>query len=116
MDTPPNSSTRLCITGATGFIGWRLAQLTAADGYRVTALAAVNNPVEQMRCDTLTAAGIPVVIAPLDDRAKIEQALHNQDVVIHLAAAQHEAHQPESYFHRVNVDGTRTLLELAVKS
>ncbi|HVW68170.1 MAG TPA: NAD(P)-dependent oxidoreductase [Steroidobacteraceae bacterium] len=115
MDLPSNP-TRLCITGASGFIGWRLAQLAAADGHPVTALAAVNNPVEQNRCDTLTAAGVPVVIAPLDDRARIEQALRDQDVIVHLAAAQHEAHQPESYFHRVNVDGTRTLLELAAKS
>jgi nucleoside-diphosphate-sugar epimerase len=37
-------------------------------------------------------------------------------VVIHLAAAQHEAQAPESHFHRVNVEGTRSLLDLAAKA
>ena len=32
-------------------------------------------------------------------------------VVIHLAAAQHEANVPDAYFFDVNVNGTRTLLE-----
>lgn len=112
----PIPATRLVITGASGFIGWRLAQIAAQAGHRVTALAAINTPMEQTRCDTLSAAGIPVLVAPLEDRAKLEEALRDQDVVIHLAAAQHEAHQPESYFHRVNVAGTRTLLEVARNS
>ncbi|MGH8324608.1 MAG: NAD-dependent epimerase/dehydratase family protein, partial [Steroidobacteraceae bacterium] len=115
MDTHPDP-THVLITGASGFIGCRLAQLAAVAGYRVTGLTAVNSDVERMRCKTLAAAGVPVVSAPLDDLGKIEQALQGQEVIIHLAAAQHEAHQPESYFHRVNVDGTRDLLELAAKA
>jgi len=104
------------VTGGAGFIGCRLAQLAAAAGQRVTAVTAVNSQVEQSRYEMLTAGGVPVVIASLDEPAKLEQALHGQDVVIHLAAAQHEAQAPESHFRRVNVDGTRALLELAVKA
>src|SRR5262249_983986 len=40
-----------------------------------------------------------------------QRAVEGCDLVIHLAAAQHEANVPESYFREVNVDGTRRLLE-----
>ena len=53
------------------------------------------------------------MIARLDERERLESVLRGHDVIIHLAAAQHEAQAPESHFHKVNVEGTRTLLELA---
>src|SRR5581483_5917460 len=67
-------------------------------------------------CKRLQAAGIEVIVASLEDRAALESALSGQDAVIHLAAAQHEAEASESHFRRVNVDGTRNLLGLAVKA
>src|SRR6266702_2694409 len=107
---------RIFLTGGSGFIGSRLAPLAVQAGHAVTVVTPINTPAEQARCDALTKAGINVVIAPLEDSAVIARELQGQDVVIHLAAAQHEAEQPESYFHRVNVDGTRSLLDLAAKA
>jgi dihydroflavonol-4-reductase len=107
---------RIFLTGGSGFIGSRLAPLAIQAGHAVTVVTPINTPAEQARCDALTKAGIKLVIAPLEDSAVIARELQGQDVVIHLAAAQHEAEQPESYFHRVNVDGTRSLLELAAKA
>lgn len=107
---------RILITGASGFIGCELAQLAMRCGHLVKAVSAVNNEIEQARCKRLSAAGIEVVVATLDDCATLETALRDQDAVIHLAAAQHEAEAPESFFYRVNVEGTRALLQLAVKS
>lgn len=107
---------RFLITGASGFIGCELAQLATRCGHQVTAVSAVNNEVEQARCKRLLTAGIDVVVAPLEDRATLEAALCEQDAVIHLAAAQHEAEASESHFYRVNVEGTRVLLQLAVKA
>jgi dihydroflavonol-4-reductase len=104
---------RIFVTGGSGFIGSRLAPLARAQGHAVTVVSAVNNPVEQARCKSLEEAGIEVLVAPLADSAALARALPGHDVVVHLAAAQHEAHQPESYFHEVNVEGTRRLLELA---
>jgi len=105
---------RLLITGATGFIGCELAQLAQRSGHEVTAVSAINNEVERARSQRLAEAGMQVVVAALEDRAKLALALQGQDVVIHLAAAQHEAEASESHFRRVNVDGTRQLLGLAV--
>ena len=34
----------------------------------------------------------------------------------HLAAAQHEANVDDDYFRRINVEGTRTILDAAVKA
>jgi dihydroflavonol-4-reductase len=107
---------RIFLTGGSGFIGSRLAPLALEAGHAVTVVTPINTPAEQARCDALAKAGINLVIASLENSAVIARELQGQDVVIHLAAAQHEAEQPESYFHRVNVDGTRALLDLAAKA
>jgi dihydroflavonol-4-reductase len=107
---------RIFLTGGSGFIGSRLAPLAIQAGHTVTVVTPINTPAEQARCDALTKAGIKLVIAPLENSAVIARELQGHDVVIHLAAAQHEAEQPESYFQRVNVDGTRSLMELAAKA
>jgi nucleoside-diphosphate-sugar epimerase len=105
---------RLLITGGSGFIGSRLALLAAASGYRVRVTGAARNAVERERIVALTAAGIPVIEATLEDRASLRGAVEGQHLIIHLGAAQHEAEAPESYFHRVNAEGTRSLITLAV--
>jgi len=107
---------KIFLTGGSGFIGSRLAPLAVHAGHEVTVVTPINTPTEKARCDALTKAGINVVIAPLEDSAVIARELQGKDAVIHLAAAQHEAEQPESYFQRINVDGTRSLLEAAAKA
>ena len=107
---------RIFLTGGSGFIGSRLAPLAIQSGHAVTVVTPINTPAEQGRCDALAKAGIKVVIAPLEDSAVITRELQGHDVVIHLAAAQHEAQAPESHFHQVNVEGTRGLLDLAAKA
>ena len=107
---------RIFLTGGSGFIGSRLAPLAVESGHAVTVVTPVNTPAERTRCDALEKAGIKVVIAPLEDSTVIAREMQGQDVVIHLAAAQHEAEQPESYFHRVNVEGTRSLLDHAARA
>jgi nucleoside-diphosphate-sugar epimerase len=107
---------RIFLTGGSGFIGSRLAPLAVQSGHAVTVVTPINTPAEQARCDALAKAGIKLVIAPLEDTAVITRELQGQDVVIHLAAAQHEAQAPESHFERVNVEGTRSLLDLAAKA
>jgi dihydroflavonol-4-reductase len=108
-----NSPQRILVTGGSGFIGSNLAQLGALHGHVITVVTAVNNAAERARCDELGKAGVELVVAPLEDARTLARVMRSQDAVIHLAAAQHEAERPESYFHQVNVEGTRHLLELA---
>jgi dihydroflavonol-4-reductase len=108
--------TSILVTGASGFIGCQLAQLATRLGHRVTAVTAVNNDVERGRCQRLAEAGIHVAVASLEDPTALEPLLAGHEAVIHLAAAQHEAGAPEEYFRRVNVQGTRTMLELSLRA
>lgn len=114
--SPEALQPRLFITGGSGFIGSRLARLAIERGHAVTVVTAVNNPTERARCEALEKEGINILIAPLEDSFALARALVGHEVVIHLAAAQHEAHAPETHFHQVNVEGTRRLLELAARA
>lgn len=107
---------RLYLTGGSGFIGSRLAHYAVERGYPVTVTSAVNNDAERGRIESLERAGLTVAVVALDDEAGLARSLAGHDIVIHLAAAQHEAQAPESHFRRVNVEGTRRLLECSVRA
>lgn len=100
---------RTLITGATGFIGCRIAELWHAEGRDVLAAGLVRNETEAERADALRRAGVPLVEADLA-AGDIAEALHEVETVIHLAAAQHEANVGEEHFVRVNVAATDALL------
>jgi nucleoside-diphosphate-sugar epimerase len=107
---------KIVVTGASGVIGARLAVLAAHHGDEVIALGRVNNPVEARRVQSLAAAGIALHDIDIGDEAGLRRALTGADRLFHLAAAQHEANVGEDYFRRINVEGTRTLLQAAVQA
>src|SRR5690606_36937546 len=107
---------RLLVTGGSGFIGSQLAQYAARHGHRVTVVSAVRNDIERFRLGLLTRAGLRIMEAALEDEARLADALAGQQAVVHHAAAEHETEASEDYFRRVNVEGTRALLELACKA
>jgi nucleoside-diphosphate-sugar epimerase len=101
------------ITGATGFIGARLALHCQRQGMDVLALGRRQNPVERERAADLEAQGVRLEETPVEDRDGLRAAMARVDVVFHLAAAQHEANVPDAYFERINVEGTRNVFEAA---
>ena len=102
------------ITGGTGFIGSRLANRYRGLGHEVIALGQVNSPMEEFRQRQLHEQGIEIVRADLQDRDRLAQLAVGCDIVFHLAAAQHEANVPDSYFFDINVEGVRNILDAAV--
>lgn len=99
------------VTGATGFIGSRLAERLALGGHRVIGFGAERTAQEAERRRLLESRGICVHTGRLDDKPLLCRLASDVDTVFHLAAAQHESNAGAGYFRAVNVDGTRNLLD-----
>ncbi len=96
------------ITGATGFVGSHIADLAAARGVAVRALA---RPIADLA--HLNSLHAEIVPGDLADPAAVAKAVDGVDVVIH-AAAKVGDWGPADDYRKVNVEGLRNLLE-AVK-
>jgi nucleoside-diphosphate-sugar epimerase len=109
-------ATTILITGATGFIGSRLALRCLDEGMEVRALGLRRSAVEQQNARELEEAGAEILDVTLEDEVRLAEVSAGVDTVFHLAAAQHEANVPDQHFRRVNVEGTRNLLVAAERS
>jgi dihydroflavonol-4-reductase len=108
------SARRLLITGGSGFIGSRLALYAQSRGFDVVVTGLCNTQAEAQRVRELQSAGLPVIRGAVQDPQFVREIVCGCDAVIHLAAAQHEAHARPGYLDEVNVQGTRALLEACV--
>ena len=106
---------RILITGGTGFIGSRLAEVCRQAAHEVTALGQANTPAEAANIERVERAGARVVNASVTDPDALAPALAGIDIVFHLAAAQHEMNVPDAHFRGVNVEGTRNVLDAALR-
>jgi len=97
-----NEGLRVLVTGASGRIGAAVCAALADAGHDVHGLDSRPSPQ----------AGI---VADLLDAPALRRALAGIDAVVHVAAlhAPHVGQQPDAEFLRVNVDGTRALLDAA---
>jgi nucleoside-diphosphate-sugar epimerase len=100
-------TTRALITGATGFIGRRVALRLATEGFRVTSLQRSGEGVGGVH---------ETIVLPSFTPASIADALRfrNFDCLFHLASyGVHPAHRDLSEMFRINVDVTRALVQIA---
>jgi dihydroflavonol-4-reductase len=102
---------KMLVTGATGFIGSRLALAARDLGHSIVVAGQLNTNAERTRAEELARAGIVVEQGSLQDPSYARRVVQDCQNVIHLAAAQHEANVPDQYFIDVNVNATRTLIE-----
>jgi nucleoside-diphosphate-sugar epimerase len=95
------------VTGGSGFIGGRLVERLAAEGWTVRALARSDPSAEAVR-----ARGAQAVRGDLDDVAAMTEGARDADAVFHLAAHLGDS-GPREAFVRGNVDGTANALRAA---
>lgn len=111
---PNMQELRLLVTGASGFIGSRLALNLQRMGVDAIFTGRDANEIESARIRELAAAGVVVQIGDLRDRAFVHRLIAGRNAVLHLAAAQHEGHMSDDHFRSVNIDATRLLLEASI--
>jgi nucleoside-diphosphate-sugar epimerase len=98
---------RFLVTGATGFVGGRVArQLLAAD-HEVVALARTPSTATD-----LGAAGAEVVEGDVTVKGSVREPMTGVDGVFHLAGWYRLGSRDPTAGERVNVEGTRNVLEL----
>lgn len=100
------------VTGASGFLGTHVCVALVAQGCTVRAL---------VRDGARAPAGaIPFVAPDLLDREAIRRAMVGAGTVVHLAARVHvmrdRAADPDALYRATNVEGTRVLLEEAIRA
>ena len=96
------------VTGATGFVGGRLAERLTEAGGRVRCLARPTSKRER-----LAALGVEFVDGDLTDRAALRRGVEGADVVFHLAGLTREARRGD--FDAVNRAGTRNVAEVCAE-
>jgi nucleoside-diphosphate-sugar epimerase len=104
-----HSSEGVClITGASGFIGGRLAERLVMEGYSVRALVRVSSDTSP-----LEALDVQIAVGDLRDAQSLARAVEGCDYVFHCGALVSDWATTQEII-CTNVDGTRSLLEACV--
>ncbi|MFD2178473.1 SDR family oxidoreductase [Veronia pacifica] len=99
---------KVLVTGSAGFIGGHVVRQLLKHSYQVKAMHLPNENLANLQ-------GLPVetVAADITDRASLKLAMEDCDYVIHLAAIYKLWLPDPLLMDKVNVQGTRNVLELA---
>ena len=93
------------VTGATGFIGGRVARQLVQAGHQVVALARTPSKAQD-----LLALGIAVHAGDVTDRESLRAPMTGVDGIFHIAGWYKIGARDTSPGRRVNIDGTRNVL------
>jgi nucleoside-diphosphate-sugar epimerase len=93
------------ITGGAGFLGINLVRYLHSKGHEITSLDIVKFDYPDMNDK------IKIITGDIRDKVKVKEAVNNQDIIVHTAAAL-PLYKPEDIF-STDIDGTRNLLEVA---
>jgi nucleoside-diphosphate-sugar epimerase len=102
---------RVLVTGASGFIGSRVALHFRRLGIDAVFTGRDVDDIERARLRELARAGITVRLGDLREPQFVESLLQGRNAVLHLAAAQHESHMSDEHFRSTNLGATQLILE-----
>jgi len=99
---------KVFVTGATGFIGGRVARKLLQRGDQVTALVRSSQDAA-----VLQAAGARTVLGDITQRESLRDGMQGSDVVYHIAGWYEIGSSDRAQAEAINVTGTRNVLSLA---
>ena len=100
---------KILVTGGTGFTGKALVKRLLDMGHEVVAL----DYKEGHKTQELRDWGAQVILGSVTDKEVVRRSVKGVEIVHHVAAAFREMNVPDSFYHDVNVGGTRNVLEAA---
>jgi nucleoside-diphosphate-sugar epimerase len=95
------------VTGATGFIGGRVARQLLAAGHEIVALVRT-----QSKAQDLVTEGVKVHVGDITDKESLRIPMTGVDGVFHIAAWYKVGVRDTSQAETINVGGTRNVLEM----
>jgi nucleoside-diphosphate-sugar epimerase len=102
---------KIAITGATGFIGNNLTYYLHERGYDVTALVR-----SREKAIPFIEAGIAFKLCDITDRDSLKEGFNDVQLIVHLAALFNHPGASWDEYYRVNVEGTKNVVEIAMQS
>ncbi len=99
------------VTGATGLVGANLVETLNTAGWQVRILRRRTS-----RLDALSDLAYEEAIGDILDEASLVAAMKGIDVVFHVAGAADYWRKPPAHLYRVNVDGTRCVVQAALQA
>lgn len=101
---------KVLLTGATGFLGSEVARELRRQGHALRVLMRATSKV-----DGLAGLAYERVEGDLLDAASVDRAMEGMEAVIHCAGATGARRRDRDLVYRVNVEGTRHVLEAAAR-
>ncbi len=101
---------KICVTGATGFIGVNLTLMLAGDGHTVHVLCRSESKAALVRH-----ANVKIFMGDILNEGILSDAVATCDVVYHLAAYAKPWSRDPAVYYDVNVRGTKVVLDTAEK-
>ena len=105
-----NDNDTILVTGATGLVGSHFAEQACQRGFKVRALCRASAATE-----LLDEWGVEIVEGDLGNIESLKKACDGATVIVHCAAKVGDWGPTEDY-RRINVDGTRSLLDAALEA
>jgi dihydroflavonol-4-reductase len=96
------------VTGASGFLGWHVAKLLTEQGHRVRALCRPNSELRELNVERVT--------GDLRDAESLARAVEGCERVYHVAADYRLWSKNPDDLYAANVEGTRNLLDAAIRA